>query len=126
MFNSLSTNYQYEVVEFMRRGIIINIDPNNLNTDSQKIELSSQRIISDISTPKIVEQEDEDMRTPLQTDRWIYRIVVSALALSLVSSITGAVYLKAQGEEIPDILTALGSGALGGLAGLLAPTPSKE
>ncbi|MEM7553487.1 MAG: hypothetical protein AAF378_05195 [Cyanobacteria bacterium P01_A01_bin.84] len=110
----------------MKRGIIINIDPNNLNTDSQKIELSSQRIIPDISTPKIVEQEDEDMRTPLQTDRWIYRIVVSALALSLVSSITGAVYLQAKGEEIPDILTALGSGALGGLAGLLAPTPTKE
>ena len=126
MFNFLSTNYQYEVAEIMRRNIIINIDPNNLNTESQKIEFSSQQIISDISTSQIAELEEKDMRTPLQTDRWIYRIVVSALALTLISSITGAVYLKAKGEEIPDILTALGSSALGGLAGLLAPAPIKE
>ena len=110
----------------MKRSIIIDIDPKNLNTESHKIEFSSQQIISDISTSRNAEQEDKDMRTPLQTDRWIYRIVVSALALTLISSVTGAVYLKAKGEEIPDILTALGSSALGGLAGLLAPAPSRE
>ncbi|MEO0840125.1 MAG: hypothetical protein AAF063_14635 [Cyanobacteria bacterium J06643_5] len=110
----------------MKRSIIIDIDPKNLNNEPQKIELSSQQIISDISTSESAEQEDKDMRTPLQSDRWIYRIVVSALALALMSSIAGTVYLKARGEEIPDILTALGSGALGGLAGLLAPTPAKE
>lgn len=110
----------------MKRNIIIDIDPKNLNTESHKIEFSSQQIISDIPTSRNVEQEDKDMRTPLQTDKWIYRIVVSALSLTLMSSVTGTVYLKAEGEEIPDILTVLGSSALGGLAGLLAPTPSKE
>lgn len=64
--------------------------------------------------------------TPLQTDRWIYRIVVSALALTLVSSIGGAVWLQSQDKDIPEILIGLGTGALGGLAGLLAPTPSKD
>jgi hypothetical protein len=64
--------------------------------------------------------------TPLQTDRWIYRIVVSALALTIISCIGSAVWLQSQDKEIPEILTALGTGALGGLAGLLAPTPSKS
>lgn len=64
--------------------------------------------------------------TPLQTDSWIYRIVVSALSLTLVSSICGAVWLQANDKEIPEILIGLGTGALGGLAGLLAPTPGKD
>jgi hypothetical protein len=64
--------------------------------------------------------------TPLQSDRWIYRIVVSALALTLVSSIGGTLWLQANDKAIPEILIGLGTGALGGLAGLLAPTPSKE
>ena len=64
--------------------------------------------------------------TPLQTDSWIYRIVVSALSLTLVSSISGAVWLQANDKEIPEILIGLGTGALGGLAGLLAQTPEKE
>lgn len=64
--------------------------------------------------------------TPLQSDRWIYRIVVSALALTLVSSIGGTLWLQANDKDIPEILIGLGTGALGGLAGLLAPTPSKE
>ena len=64
--------------------------------------------------------------TPLQTDSWIYRIVVSALSLTLVSSISGAVWLQTNDKEIPEILIGLGTGALGGLAGLLAQTPEKE
>jgi hypothetical protein len=64
--------------------------------------------------------------TPLQTDRWIYRIVVSTLALALISSIGSAVWLEANDKEIPEILIALGTGSLGGLAGLLSSTPSKE
>ncbi|MDF5730286.1 MAG: hypothetical protein PUP92_20255 [Rhizonema sp. PD38] len=64
--------------------------------------------------------------TPLQTDSWIYRIIVSALSLTLISSISGAVWLQANDKEIPEILIGLGTGALGGLAGLLAPTASKE
>jgi hypothetical protein len=80
-------------------------------------------------TEKSQENHDEpasNVGTPLQTDRWIYRIVVGALALTLVSSIGGAVWLQSNDKDIPEILIGLGTGALGGLAGLLAPTPSKE
>ncbi len=63
---------------------------------------------------------------PLQTDSWISRIIVSALSLTLVSSINGAVWLQANNKEIPEIIIDLGTGALAGLAGLLSPTPGKE
>ena len=61
---------------------------------------------------------------PLQTDAWIYRIVVSALGLAVVLAVIGAVLLAALGNESPQILIALGSAAVGALAGLLAPSPS--
>jgi hypothetical protein len=109
----------------MKRNIIISIEPEKLGEQPQNLISSLQESTSEIST-EITEKEDSNMGTPLQTDRWIYRIVVGALALTLVSSLGGAVYLQAEGKEIPDILTALGSGALGGLAGLLAPVPMKE
>jgi len=61
---------------------------------------------------------------PLATDAWIYRIVVIALGLTVVLAVLGAVVLAALKTEPPQILIALGSAAVGALAGLLAPSPS--
>ena len=60
---------------------------------------------------------------PLIHDFWIYRIVVSALGLSVVIAVVGAIILASAGQTIPEILLALGSAAVGALAGLLAPKP---
>lgn len=60
---------------------------------------------------------------PLQTDVWIYRIVVMALGLAVVGGIVGGIILAAQEKPIPDLLVAIGSAAVGALAGLLAPSP---
>jgi predicted phage tail protein len=126
MFNSLSAKHQlYEVAGIMKRNILISIDSETLEIQPQNLASSLQESTSEMST-EVTEKENDNMGTPLQSDRWIYRIVVGALALSLISSIIGAVYLKATDKDIPDILTALGAGALGGLAGLLAPTPTRE
>lgn len=57
-------------------------------------------------------------------DTWIYRIVVISLGLAVLSCIIGAIVLSALGKPIPELLIALGSGAIGALAGLLAPSPS--
>lgn len=63
--------------------------------------------------------------TPLQTDRWIYRLVVGALGLVILVAIIGAILLAWKGQTTtPDILTAIGSAAVGALAGLLAPSPT--
>jgi hypothetical protein len=64
---------------------------------------------------------------PLETDVWIYRIVVLALGIAVLASIGGAIYLVAIGKgEVPPILVALGSAAVGALAGLLAPSPARK
>jgi len=61
-------------------------------------------------------------RIPHQ-DIWVYRMVVAALGLAVLASLIGAIMLATQGRPTPELLIALGSAAVGGLAGLLAPSP---
>ena len=56
-------------------------------------------------------------------DKTIYRMVVLALTLVLLSSAIGAIILGWWGKAMPESLIALGSAAIGALAGLLAPSP---
>ncbi|NEP51315.1 MAG: hypothetical protein F6K65_21945 [Moorea sp. SIO3C2] len=63
---------------------------------------------------------------PLETDRWIYRIVVTALGGTMLVTVTGAIGLAVAGKDVPDILVGIGTGSLGSLAGLLAPAPSRD
>lgn len=56
-------------------------------------------------------------------DTLIYRIVVGSLGLTVLFAMLGGIVLVAVDKSIPDVLTALGSAALGALAGLLAPSP---
>jgi len=64
---------------------------------------------------------------PLEMDKWIYRIVVLMLGLTVLLAAYGAIYLAGIAKaEIPDILIAIGSAAVGALAGLLTPTPGRE
>jgi len=65
-------------------------------------------------------------RTPLETDPWVYRIVVSTLSLTVVSCVCGAVWLHVNDKTTPDLLIGLGTGALGAIAGLLTPSLSKS
>lgn len=67
-----------------------------------------------------------DKKTSWQMDKWIYRIVVSSMSLTIIFSLGGAVWLEANEKEVPEILIALGTGALGGIAGFLAPTPNSS
>ncbi|HEU0293449.1 MAG TPA: hypothetical protein VFR47_11975 [Anaerolineales bacterium] len=63
------------------------------------------------------------MKQQIQKDVWVYRIVVLALGLSVLASLIGAIVLAGQDRSTPELLIALGSAAVGGLAGLLAPSP---
>jgi hypothetical protein len=67
----------------------------------------------------------QNVSTPLQNDPVIYRMVVGALGLTVLGTVAGGFALTFQaGAEIPAGLIALGSAALGALAGLLAPSPA--
>jgi hypothetical protein len=55
------------------------------------------------------------MKNHSQNDIWLYRIVVA--------SVVGAIVLALSGASTPEVIVALGSAAIGGLACLLAPSP---
>ena len=55
----------------------------------------------------------------------VYQIVVSALGLVAVGGLALVGALVINGDTAPDIFTAAISAAIGALAGLLAPSPSK-
>lgn len=72
--------------------------------------------------------EQFQQSNPLSTDKWIYRIIVLALGITIVAIIIGVILLIGAGKitddkGVPTILTAIGSAAIGALAGLLAPPP---
>ena len=62
----------------------------------------------------------------LPYDPWVYRIVVLVLGLAVLSSLVGTIMLTIQDRSTPELLIALGSAAMGGLAGLLAPSPMNK
>lgn len=61
-----------------------------------------------------------------QKDIWIYRLVVIVLGLTVIVSVIGTIALTLTGLSTPELLVALGSAAIGGLAGLLAPSPTNR
>lgn len=76
----------------------------------------------------LIESVVLELKTPLGTDVWIYRSVVFTLGLVLLSTVAGGIYLAYVGHgdqtiKLPDSIVALGSAAVGALAGLLAPSP---
>ncbi len=61
----------------------------------------------------------------IQNDVWLYRIIVGALALVAVGALIGAIVLAALGVEPTTLIATLGSGAIAGMIGLLAPSPAR-
>lgn len=62
------------------------------------------------------------MKNSKDKDVWLYRMIVATLGLTVVASVVGAIALTMTGENTPEVLVALGSAAIGGLAGFLVPT----
>ena len=57
-----------------------------------------------------------------QKDIWLYRMIIAALGITVVATVVGAILLASTGLSIPDAVVALGSAAIGGMAGFLVPT----
>lgn len=103
-----------------------------------KVQSASELAVKVAQDPNLQEQIKADpvnaianLAAPLESDVWIYRIVVGALGLVVLIAITGSMYLAAQSSKefirtVPDAVLALGSAAVGALAGLLAPSPSSR
>jgi hypothetical protein len=63
----------------------------------------------------------KQLRLSPKEDVLLYRITVMVLGAVVLVAASGAVWLGLLGQEIPELLVALGSAAIGALAGLLAP-----
>ncbi|MCK4793527.1 MAG: hypothetical protein KAV87_57895 [Desulfobacteraceae bacterium] len=64
---------------------------------------------------------DELRKTSPASDRWTFRWAILILGLVVLLTIVALWVLSAKGQIIPDGLVAIGSGAAGGIAGLLTP-----
>lgn len=100
--------------------------------DDFKFELEKDPTLQDefkkdpVTAAKQIKQQN-----PLSTDKWIYRIIVLGLSITIISTTIGILILVGNGTitsdaGVPTILTAIGSAAIGALAGLLAPPPKKD
>jgi len=71
-----------------------------------------------------------EIRNPKDTNYWIYRIIVIMLGLAVLGIITGLILITMNNlrfdTQLITIFTAISSGAIGALAGLLAPSPNKQ
>lgn len=64
---------------------------------------------------------------PLDTDKWIYRMVVIVLGASLmIMVIFMCMQLGVAKVEIPDVFISIISAIVGSIGGLLAPSPIKR
>ncbi len=98
------------------------IDVNTLSeklTDATFLQLAKQ------APKEMAKSLTED---PLSTDKWIYRLVVGILGLIALMALGGGLLLAYEkpDKELPQMLVALGSTAVGALAGLLAPSPKER
>lgn len=67
---------------------------------------------------------------PWQTDKWIYRMVVGVLGMALLLMVVFLCIRLVDPEtskiEIPDVFISIISTIAGAIAGLLAPSPTKD
>jgi hypothetical protein len=65
------------------------------------------------------------IKIPGEIERWVYRAIVVFLGVATLLTLLGAIVLAAIGKTnlIPDGIVAIGSAAVGALAGVLSPSP---
>lgn len=107
------------------KTLINNDSIQDLETELQKNEDLQQKF----KTNPIEALKNIESRNPKDFDYWIYRIIVSALGLAVLVIIIGLVVISINHitleNQLITIFTAISSGAIGALAGLLSPSPKK-
>jgi predicted membrane-bound spermidine synthase len=59
------------------------------------------------------------------TDPFFYRVLIIGLVAAVLVTIGGTIALAALERPVPEGLIAIGSAAVGGLVGLLIPSPTR-
>ena len=99
----------------------------------EQLKTLLETIKSDPTVPDAIKKKAEDTlgQGPVYvSDIVIYRIVVGVLGATVILTVAGGLGLAFLGSpdnyKIPPELIALGSAAVGALAGLLAPSPGQN
>ena len=92
-----------------------------MNARMQSVKALAARVVKESLVDTI-----KSLSAPLETDVWIYRMVVAAVGLVLLAGVIGVITLSMADRPIPETLVALVSAALGGLTGLLVPSPRRK
>lgn len=104
----------------MRKEALKNLE-SMINESPELTDLSKGQMLGEV----------KEALTPLQTDKWIYRMVVGGLTLAILACLTFTFAIALKNSDptatinIPEIFMAIGSAAVGALAGLLAPSPGR-
>jgi hypothetical protein len=130
---SISTNLFRHIRDTLNYNYNLKIRIERKDLMTNKIQYVSDLAVEVSNNPHLAKSIQENpsealasiAASPLQTDVWIYRMVVIILGVAIISTITGAIVLAFQGKNSPESIISLGSVALGALAGLLAPSPKK-
>ncbi|MCB9077157.1 MAG: hypothetical protein H6631_06170 [Anaerolineaceae bacterium] len=94
------------------------VDVNEPNLTLAELQWSLERLRDKSATP------DQSVSNALHKDVWIYRIVVITLGLAVLISLVGALVLALYGKgQSSEAIVAIGSAAVGAMAGLLVPSP---
>lgn len=93
-----------------------------VKTDPKRVEALKADPLAELER---LRTEAVERTTPIYLgDRWVYRVVVVTLGIVVLIAAVGSIVLVANGKTTPEVLVALGSAAVGALAGLLAPSPT--
>ena len=67
----------------------------------------------------------KEQTSTILPDTPLYRMVIGFLGTVGAIAALGAIVLVIDGKDVPQILVALGSAAIGALGGILSPSPAK-
>ena len=96
-------------------------EKNHVNTKRNRMEQMEGLIPVNGARPANA-PESAAVKADAFNDRWIYRMTVGILGAVMLIGCVGAIILQSNDKEVPDMLLSLGSGAVGALAGLIAPS----
>lgn len=97
----------------------------------QELEAAINRDDISDNAKKDISRKLNTLLSPLETDVIVYRIVVSLLGLVALITVLGPIIVSLANKatdvkDMPDGIIAIGSAAIGALAGLLAPNPNRN
>jgi hypothetical protein len=106
----------------------------NMKKKEAKILTQLAEKVSDNDVRKELVERIQELKgsTAIIPDNWVYRLVIIVLGLIVILCLTFTFSIVLtdnytdKASEIPGIFLAVGSAAVGALAGLLAPSPTKD